>query len=123
MNALLRAFVIGSSCLVFLPFFYFVSRFQPSQFHFQYKDYTFLAPIGLGFMNLLSLLIAERFHLSKRQRFFYTSIIAPSLLLLTVWLAKIYTYTWSDWVSHIVYTFIMYSIVCNFVLYYLDKYV
>ena len=54
-NQYLRAFVIGSSCLVFLPYFYVVSHFTKEKFNFDYMTYTFLAPPSLGLMNMISL--------------------------------------------------------------------
>jgi hypothetical protein len=122
-NKYLRSFVIGSSCLVFLPYFYVVSKFNPSKFNFDYTWYTFIAPIGLGLMNLASLIIAEKFSISNSNRFLYASIIAPTLVLATVMFFKIYNYTTEDWISHIIGLYSMYFVVFNFVLYYLDKYV
>jgi hypothetical protein len=122
-NKYLRSFVIGSSCLVFFPYFYAVSNFDPNKFNYDYKWYTFLAPIGLGLMNMISLIAAEKWGLSSRNRFLYTSIIAPTLVLSAVILFKVYNYTAEDWVSHIIGMYLLYFVVLNFVLYYLDKYV
>ena len=119
----LRAFVIGSSCIVFLPYFYAVSNFDPQQFNFNYKLYTFLAPIALGLMNLLSLIISKKYNISYKNRFLYTSIIAPTCVLFTVIYFKIYNYTINQWLSHIINLYLLYFFIFNFVLYYLDKYV
>ena len=67
-NDYLRAFVIGSSCIVFLPYFYAVANFDTQQFNFNYKLYTFLAPIALGLMNLLSLIISKKYNISYKNR-------------------------------------------------------
>lgn len=122
-NEYLRAFVIGSSCFVFLPYFYFVSRFKSDKFNFDYKTYTFLAPISLGFMNLFSLIIAESLGISKKYRFLLTSIISPTTVLLAVSIFNVYNYTVREWVEHIIGIYILYFFVVNFILYYLDKYV
>ena len=92
-NEYLRSFVIGSSCLVFLPYFYIVSNFDPRQFNFDYTLYTYFAPIALGIMNLISLLLAKKFNISTKNRFLYTSIIAPTMVLFTVIYFNIYNYT------------------------------
>jgi hypothetical protein len=120
-NEYLRSFVIGSSCLVFLPYFYAVSNFDPKHFNFDYKIYTYFAPIALGLMNLISLLMAKKFHISRKNRFLYTSIIAPTLVLLTVLYFNIYNYTLYEWIQHILNLYLLYFIVFNYVVFYLDK--
>ena len=122
-NEYLRAFVIGSSYLVFFPYFYAVSRFKPEKFNFDYKTYTFLAPIGLGFMNLISLIIAKQFNISRRNRYLLTSILAPTGVLFSVIFLKIYNYTIDEWINHSINLYIVYFVVVNFILYNLDKYV
>jgi hypothetical protein len=122
-NEYLRAFVIGSSFLVFLPFFYSVYNFKKEKFNFSYDIYTFLAPPALGIMNVISLLIANKFNISKKNRFLLTSFIAPTLVLLTVVFLNIYNYTFEEWVSHTVQLYLLYFIVVNVIIYNLDKYI
>lgn len=122
-NKYLRAFVIGSSFFVFIPYFYAVSNFDPKHFNFDYKIYTYFAPFVLGLMNLFSLVLAKKFNISHNNRFLYTSIIAPTLVLCTVIYFNIYNYTISDWIEHIINLYLLYFIVFNYVIYYLDKYV
>lgn len=119
----LRAFVIGSSSFVVLPYFYIVSGFKPSYFNFDYKSYTFLAPIALGCMNVASLIMAEKFDLSASHRFLYAGFIAPTIVLATVFYFRIYNYTIDEWVKHILYVYCVYFIIFNYGLFYLDKYV
>ncbi len=120
-NEYLRAFIIGSSFPVFLPFFYSVSRFDKEKFNFNYEAYTFLAPPSLGFMNVVSLFLANQLNINKKLRFLLTSLIAPTLVLFTVIFFNIYNYTFEDWVSHIIQMYLLYFIVVNGVIYYLDK--
>ena len=122
-NEYIRAFVIGSSFLVFLPYFYAVSRFNPKDFNFSYVPYTFLAPISLGLMNMFSLFIKNKFNLSNENRFLLISLLAPTLVLLTVMFFKIYNYTIKRWINHSVKVYLLYFFVWNFVVYNLDKYV
>jgi hypothetical protein len=122
-NEYLKSFVIGSSWLVFLPYFYIVSNFDPSQFNFDYKLYTYFAPAALGIMNLISLIIAEKYNITTKNRFLYTSIIAPTLVLITVIYFNIYNYTILDWFYHTINLYLLYFIVFNYIVYYLDKYV
>jgi len=123
LNEYLRAFVIGSSFPVFVPFFYSVSRFEKEKFNFNYEAYTFLAPPSLGFMNVVSLFLANQLNINKNLRFLLTSLIAPTLVLFTVIFFNIYNYTFEDWVSHIVQLYLLYFIVVNVIIYNLDKYV
>ena len=122
-NEYLRAFVIGSSFPVFLPFFYSVSRFEKEKFNFNYEAYTFLAPPSLGFMNVVSLFLANQLDINKKLRFLLTSLIAPTMVLFTVIVLNIYNYTIEDWISHIVQLYLVYFIVVNVIIYNLDKYV
>lgn len=122
-NEYLRAFVIGSSCFVFLPYFYIVSNFDTDQFNFDYKTYTYLAPVALGIMNLISFILSKKYNISTKNRFLYTSIIAPTFVLLTVIYFNIYNYTIIDWFYHTINLYLLYFIVFNYIVYYLDKYV
>lgn len=122
-NEYLRSFVIGSSWLVFIPYFYIVSNFDPEKFNFDYKLYTYFAPAALGIMNLISLIIAKKYNISTKNRFLYTSIIAPTLVLFTVIYFNIYNYTILDWFYHTINLYLLYFIVFNYIVYNLDKYV
>ena len=122
-NEYLRAFVIGSSFFVIFPFFYSVSHFDPKKTNFGYIPYTYFAPIGLGFLNLISLIIAHLFNLTREQRYFIISLLAPTFVLSLITILKAYNYTRREWYSHIIGLYSMYFFVCNFVLYILDKYV
>jgi len=120
-NEYLRAFVIGSCFFVFFPYFFAVSHFDKRKTNFDYIPYTFYAPVGLGLMNVLSLFIAKKFNLTKEQRFFAISLIAPTLVLCVITFFKAYNYTTSDWRSHIFKLYILYSFVFNFIIQFLDK--
>ena len=119
----LRAFVIGSSCFVFLPYFYIVTGFKSSDVNYDYKSYTFLAPIALGLMNVVSLMMAKTFHLSTNRRFLYAGFIAPTMVLASVFFFQTYNYTKTQWMTYIIGLYLLYFIVFNYVLFYLDKYV
>ncbi len=65
----IREFVIGSSFPVFLPHFIAVAGLDESKLNYTYKQYTFIAPLYYGLMNVISLLLAIRLKLSDRQRY------------------------------------------------------
>jgi len=120
----LRAFVIGSSAFVFLPYFYLVSVLKSSDFNYDYKSYTFLAPVALGCMNVASLMMAERFNLSANRRFLYAGFIAPTIVLAAVFYFQSYNYTTiHEWAKYMILLYLLYFLVFNYVLFYLDKYV
>lgn len=122
-NEYLRAFVIGSSCLIFLPFFYAVIQFKEEKFNLDYGTYTLFAPVTLGIMNMISLFVATKYHLSKRIRFLLTSLIAPTVVLSSIIYFNTYNYTQSEWISHIFGLYLLYFIVFNVILYSLERHV
>jgi len=123
-NQYLRAFVIGSSFFVFIPYFIAVRSFDKNLLNYSYENYTLFAPIGLGLYNVFSLYIANKFNLTKKNRFLLISILAPTLVAFSVYILKAYNYTsMQQWVNHIWKLYLLYFIVFNFVVYYLDKHV
>ena len=124
-NQYLRAFVIGSSFFVFFPYFFIVSSLKKTNVNFSYKYYTFLAPIALGLFNVLSLYLSIIFNLTKISRFILISLIAPTLVALTVYFFKAYNNinTFSEWLNYLWKLYLLYFIVFNFDVYLLDKYV
>jgi hypothetical protein len=120
MNPYLRAFVIGSSVLVFFPYFVIVRSLTNKTY--SYDDYTFLAPIGLGCFNMLSLILANYLKLTKKNRFLLISLLAPTIVLIGVYITKAYNYTnINQWLNHAWKLFLLYFIVFNCVVYYLDS--
>jgi hypothetical protein len=123
-NQYLRAFVIGSSFFVFIPYFIAVKSFDKKLLNYSYENYTLFAPIGLGLYNVFSLYIANKFNLTKRNRFLFISILAPTLVVFSVYFLKAYNYnTMQQWCNHIWKLYLLYFIVFNFVVYYLDKHI
>jgi hypothetical protein len=68
-------------------------------------------------------LIAEEYALSPRERFLLISILAPTIVFAFIVLFKIYNYTYSQWINHIVKLYLFYFFIWNIVVYNLDKYV
>lgn len=119
----LRAFVIGSSFLVFIPFFFIVLQFNPKKMNYQYSSYTFIAPFVLGLFNVFSLFIAHLFHLSRRFRYLLISLLAPTVVVCTILFMKLYNFTKTEWYSYIWKLYLFYFILFNINVYLLDKYV
>ena len=71
----LKQFVIGSSYIIFAPFYYAVENSQPKK-TYSYYDYTLVAPVWFGIWNIISLKLAEYLKLTMRQRFLLVSILS-----------------------------------------------
>lgn len=124
-NQYLRAFVIGSSFFVFIPYFLIVSSLDKKNINFSYKYYTFVAPVALGFFNILSLYLANIFNLTKRSRFLLIGLIAPTLVATTVYILKVYNNlnTYRSWFNYLIKLYLLYFFVFSIDVYLLDKYV
>ena len=123
-NEYLRAFVIGSSFFVFFPYFFSVSKLKEyKKINYDYVSYSFIAPIALGLMNIVSLYLAKEFNFSKIHRFLFMSVFAPTIVLIFVSLFGVYNFSSKDWLQYIVGLYVLYFIIWNFVIYSLDKYV
>ena len=119
MNEYLRAFIIGSSFLVILPYFFVVSFLDK---YVSYVQYTFYAPVMLGLFNVLSLLIAKRFNMNREERYMTAGIVAPSIVALTVYTFNVYyDYTPYIWTRHLSLLYSLYFLVFNVIMYLLDK--
>jgi hypothetical protein len=119
----LRAFVIGSSFLVFLPHFIAVANLDESKINYTYKQYTFVAPLYYGLMNMLSLFIALQLSLSPRQRYILIGTISPLIVISFSYLMKTYGYKGNEWLQYGVGLFLKHFLIWNIIVYLLDKYV
>jgi hypothetical protein len=119
----LRAFVIGSSMLVFLPHFLAVANLDERRLNYTYKQYTFVAPTYYGLMNMLSLYVALMFHLSSRQRYLLFGTISPLIVISFSYFFKTYDYQGDEWLRYGVGLFLKHFLIWNLVIFTLDKYV
>lgn len=122
-NDYLRAFVIGSSYLVFFPHFFAVGTADEKQLNYTYKQYTFVAPIYLGLMNMISLLVASTYHLSRRMRYVLIGSISPLLVSSFSYLFKTYNYSNERWIIYVIGLFMKHFLIFNIIIYSLDKYI
>ncbi len=117
----LRAFVIASSFLVFLPHFIAVASLDETKINYTYKQYTFIAPLYYGLMNMVSLYLALQFNLSNRERYLLIGTISPLIVILFAYLFKTYDYDYSEWISYGIRLFIKHFLIWNIVVYYLNN--
>lgn len=122
-NEYLRAFVIGSSYLVFFPYFLAVGAADEKQLNYTYKDYTFVAPLYLGIMNMISLYFANTYALSRRMRYVLFGSISPVIVSCFSYIFQTYNYSNERWISYAVGLFIKHFLIFNIIIYSLDKYI
>ena len=116
----LKQFVIGSSYIVFAPFFYAVEKSQPKK-TYSYYDYTLIAPVWFGIWNIISLLLAEYFNLTMQQRYILVSIISSLSVMVIATYLKSYNFTNEEWKKYYLYIFIKYMLVWNIIIYNIEK--
>jgi len=113
----IKEFLIGSSYIVSLPFFYFVYN-APNK-NYDFLSYVMGSPIWFGIGNVISLILAEKLGLSMRMRFLMISIISSFSMMFLAKHFKAYKFTNLQWKEY--YRFILgtHLIICNIVIYYM----
>ena len=119
----LKQFVVGSSCLVFLPFYYSVLLLDKSKRNFLFENYVFLAPFWFGLFNMLSLYLSEQFNLNYKQRFQTISLLSYLFILTIVTNTNAYNFNKNDWIKYIIILGLLYYLTWNYVIYYIEKYI
>jgi len=118
----LKELIIGSSFPVVVLFYY--GSYYNTKKTYDYFQYTLAAPIWFGVWNMISLIIAEKYNLSKRSRFLIVSILSVlSIGILQQTILFPYNYTIEEWNEYYIYIFIKYMFVWNIIIYNLDKYI
>ena len=118
----LRDFIIGSSFPVVASFYY--GAYHREKKNYEYFPYTFMAPLWFGIWNILSLMIADKYKLSLRMRFFIVSILSViSIMILQQTLIFPYNYTKEEWKEYYIYIVLKYMITWNIIVYNLEKYI
>jgi hypothetical protein len=119
----LRAFVIASSILVVLPHFLAVAQIDKIKMNYTYEQYSIIAPIYYGLMNMLSLYLALSFDLSIRQRFILIGTLSPLLVISFSFFSGAYAYNTNEWFKYGIKLFIKHFLIWNVVIFLLDKFV
>ena len=108
-----RTFIIASSAPVFLPFFYIVGnsdKLLNTQKKYSYFFYTFFFPIWFGLLNVLSLLIAERFYLSSLLRYIVIWIISSIAIFCISYSFQLYNLKGIQWINYFFFILLIYGI-------------
>jgi uncharacterized membrane protein len=123
MTNYLRAFVIGSSFPVFLLHFVTVAGLDERRLNYTYKQYSFIAPLYYGVMNVLSLYIAFILKLTDRQRYLLIGVLSPFIVISFSYIFETYDYQGNEWVNYGVGLFIKHFLIWNIIVYFLNRYV
>lgn len=119
----LRAFIIASSFIVVAPHFLAVANLEKETTNYTYEQYTFVAPVYYGIMNMISLFIAINFKLSRRMRYILIGTISPLIVTSFSYIFQTYTYTSEEWMQYAFGLFIKHFLIWNIIIYLLDIYV
>jgi hypothetical protein len=119
----LRAFVIGSSIPVVFPHYLAVANLDETKINYTYKQYTFVAPLYYGIMNMLSLYIALLLSLTRRQRYLLVGTISPLIVVCFSMYFQTYKYDTNQWVQYALGLFLKHFLIWNLVVFFLDQYV
>ena len=95
----LRAFVIGSSYAVFISFFIGVGYLAEKK-KYDYYQYTLIAPLYLGLMNVIGLRLSERFGWSVNRRFLFTGLMSGIIVANFATITKAYNFTQEEWLQY-----------------------
>lgn len=119
----LRAFIIGSSFVVILPFISKVASLDEDDMNYTYQTYSFIAPLYLGIMNMISLYLADQFNLSLRERYLLIGTISPLIVASFAYLTGKYNFNQTEWISYAVRLWVKHFLTFNVVIFLIEKYI
>lgn len=122
MSNYLQSFIIGSSFPVLLFFFTAVARIPSSLKNYTYEDYTLLAPLYLGMMNMLATYLGETYNLSLRERYVLIGIISPLIVIAIAYYLHSYNFTTREWIQYSLILIAMHFVIFNVIVYPIEKY-
>ena len=102
----LKQFIIGSSLLIFAPFYYGFNTLKKKNYSF--FTYSLLAPLWFGVWNVISLYIANTFNLSMRVRFLLISCISYLIVITYNTYKNVYNFNNKQWIIYYIGMFLAY---------------
>lgn len=118
MDRYLKSFIIGSSWPVFILFFSSVSNLKDKTY--SYDFYSKIAPVYLGLMNVLSGMIAAKWHLTLRQRYLVIGVLSPLIVIIIAFVGRAYVKTPTQWLTYAFLILTTHFLVFNVIVYYLE---
>jgi hypothetical protein len=120
MNDYIRSFIIGTSLITVLPFYY--STRITTYKTYKYENYILIAPLWFAIMNVLSLYIGSLFNLSLRNRLLLISIISPIIVITIAKLSNSYTFKdYRQWLYYGLRIILMHFFTYNVTIYLLES--
>ena len=116
---MIKQFIAGSTPFTILPLYYLVNNMTKKNYSF-YK-YSIIAPIWLGFWNVIGYLIGKTFNLSPRYRFLTLTFITYFLSIILSHYLKSYKFTSLEWKKYYFYLFIIHFVMWNLIVYNIEN--
>lgn len=122
MNKYIRSFVIGSSLPVFSIFFKAVQNYEKQGIiNYSYYNYSLIAPLYLGIMNIIAYIIRTNFGLSLKQSLLLISIISSMIVMVFITINNAYNFqTRERWILQYQYILFAQLFVFNVIIYLLE---
>lgn len=120
MENILKEFIVGSSYFVVLPFYISVMNLQSSTKNYSYEKYTLLAPVYLGFMNIISGILQRKFNLTDRKRYVLIGLVSPIIVIAFAKFTDSYNFNKEEWINYSLKLIAKHFLIFNFVVYYLN---
>lgn len=118
-NQYIKSFIIGSSYPVFILYFYSVLINKNK--NYSYENYTLIAPIFLGLLNVFGYYIKQKFELSRIQRFVITAILGASIVSFYATITNSYNLTTqNEWFTYYIEILLLYLFVFGIIVNLLD---
>lgn len=111
---ILKAFVIGSSWFVFVPFFIVVSGYHKKKtINFSYYCYSLLAPLWFGIWSAIAALISTKMRINPTVTFLGVSIISPLIIASLITIFPIYDWNTKNQLKHNISLFMFHFLTFN----------
>ena len=116
---MIKQFITGSTPFTILPLYYFVNRTNKKNYSL-YK-YAIIAPIWLGFWNVVIYILSNYFNWSPRFRFLVLSFVTYFLSIMISHYLKSYTFTEKEWKKYYFYLFVIHFVMWNLIVYNIEN--
>jgi hypothetical protein len=117
----LKEFIIGSSFPVVALFYYRVYNYYPDK-NYSYYHYTLAAPLWFGIWSIISLIIAEKYKLSDRMRYFVVSLLSLFASYI-IFITQDFYDSKEEMKYYYLQQFIKYMLVWNIIIYNISRYI
>lgn len=118
---MLQQFVIGSSFPVLLYFFLKVPSIPKSVRNYSFEQYSIIAPIFLGLMNIVSKRIQDVYGLTNDTRFKIIGLLSPLLVFTYAFFSKGYNFSGKQWFFYLLRIVLTHFLIFNIVIRYLEN--